>query len=1421
MAAPAAVLQVLVTANTKQATAALAQTQAQLASTAATAQKTSTATGASIAKGVARGATAMAALGGGAIVAAAKWEDAFADVRKTVDSSEAGFKRMETGLRNLAKTIPVSATELAHLAGEAGALGVAAKDIVGFTKVAAMLGTATDMSASDAANSLARLGNIMRQKTVNDFERMGATLVDLGNKGASTEGEISAMALRIAGAGKTLGLSAKQVLGLSASLANLGIRAEMGGSAISRVMLEMQSAIASGGDAFDAFADIADVSGKKFAQVFAKDPTRALQLFTDGINQANKSGVDMKAMLDSVGLGEIRVRDTLLRLAGAQDEVTKGQKIANEAWGENTALTEEANKRYKTTSSQFQILKNRIFDVGIALGQDLLPKVNKVMEALGKGDLGGAVEAMAKLGVEMGAKLAGAILKGFFQADLVGKLAIAAIVTRVIGGKGAIVAAGAGIGRWLGIGVGAGVSSGVAGGAGGAAGGAAAGAASGGLMGRIMKGVGKTGLIAAGVLIGDQIMKGISDSAAEKSGDIFEAINAKADTGFVEGIVEDFKSLGDLNLFGPKDESQFDRIKAAATELQHRFEQLNTTRILRPGEADAMIRLGKAADFSDTQMAQLRQTINQMQFQKFSAQISGLKNQLTSDFKAVRQAGVSNTKTMADQMGIHWKELRDIIISRSKDISLKTISFLVKMGVKPEDIGTIVTLSKHPGPLPSMDKGQKGLMVSGSGSGDKVRALLEPGEVVINRKAVQAMGGQRAVNTINQQIPRFAAGGPIGGGVTSGGPGIPRAYAQASMSGMIGAANMFIKKNQQKAGIGAMGGQDPMWSAIDAIANATGNTYKTGLTNRLGEGDSWHGVRGPGGRSRATDYSGGNMMALAKKVLARYGSRLLELFYDPLGGWDNGVSIGAIGGHTDHVHVAFQKGGIVGDFARAGVDTKATKRAMYALFMAGMAESGMRDLGYGDSTSQGVLQLLSSTARSTGINAHDEYGVAKGFLTRGYWGKGGAINLAKQGNSAAMIAHLVQGNATGTGVYAAQAGAAQDLLKSSGLRFPPGGKGAATLAKVKPPPKPKTKGGDLPEGESEWVLNLAPKLQAEINRLGGEAGVIAQYADFASRASSFDAPVGGKDEAGWLNAQLAQMITYRNLLIDAYMWVQTVIARYQAAIAQVKDQLALGKQAFQEYRDVLAGKRSRFSAILSGPNVPKWYRWFRPLPEGKLDKKQVAKLRKDWPDFKSEMLTGMEERRAKITKYTQRRNASMDKLTAEDGPIAMLDELQGFVNPENLRFAKAASLAVGPYGGQIAEVQGSLKSLGENAADTGASDTSSATDNSAMIALLQEQANNLAKQLFVSEQSFKVLSQTPGPPYVGSFAQGGVVPGSGPKLATVHGGEVIGQPSPIVILVQDGAVNADRIRAISGRQAEQMARRAGRGRIPGRAGSMG
>lgn len=82
--------------------------------------------------------------------------------------------------------------------------------------------------------------------------------------------------------------------------------------------------------------------------------------------------------------------------------------------------------------------------------------------------------------------------------------------------------------------------------------------------------------------------------------------------------------------------------------------------------------------------------------------------------------------------------------------------------------------------------------------------------------------------------------------------------------------------------------------------------------------NSWH------YKGRAADVAGspGQMAAFFNAALARYGSHLLELFYDPLGAIKDGHRIGAIGGHSDHVHIALQRGGILpyaGAFQGGGI----------------------------------------------------------------------------------------------------------------------------------------------------------------------------------------------------------------------------------------------------------------------------------------------------------------------------------------------------------------------------------------------------------------------------------------------------------------------------------------------------------------------
>src|SRR5688572_26003812 len=131
----------------------------------------------------------IVAIGGAAVKAAIDFESSFAGVRKTVDATDAEFKRLAQGIRDMAKVMPVSANELNRIAEAAGQLGVPKDNILDFTKTMAMLGETTNVTADQAATGIAQIQNIFNaagQNTAN----FGAALVALGNAGASTEAEI-------------------------------------------------------------------------------------------------------------------------------------------------------------------------------------------------------------------------------------------------------------------------------------------------------------------------------------------------------------------------------------------------------------------------------------------------------------------------------------------------------------------------------------------------------------------------------------------------------------------------------------------------------------------------------------------------------------------------------------------------------------------------------------------------------------------------------------------------------------------------------------------------------------------------------------------------------------------------------------------------------------------------------------------------------------------------------------------------------------------------------------------------------------------------------------------------------------------------------------------------------------------------------
>lgn len=308
---------------------------------------------------------------------AMNFESAFTGVRKTVDATEEEFAEMRQGILDMSQTdVIASADEIAAVAEAAGQLGIQKEHILDFSKVMIDLGEATNLSADEAASELAKFANIT-QMDQGDFDKLGSVVVDLGNNFATTEADIVSMGMRLASTGELTGLSEPQIMAAATALSSLGIEAEAGGSAMSKILKSLQLAVETG-DGLEGFAKVANLSQDAFKQLYKQDSLKALSAFTKGLNDTERNGKSAVAILDDMGITEVRMSNAVLSLASSDDILTDAADLATKAWEENNALTAEAEKRYATTESQIDQAKNSVENLGITIGDMTLPMIKEL-----------------------------------------------------------------------------------------------------------------------------------------------------------------------------------------------------------------------------------------------------------------------------------------------------------------------------------------------------------------------------------------------------------------------------------------------------------------------------------------------------------------------------------------------------------------------------------------------------------------------------------------------------------------------------------------------------------------------------------------------------------------------------------------------------------------------------------------------------------------------------------------------------------------------------------------------------------------------------------------------------------------------------------------------------------------------------------
>ena len=123
------------------------------------------------------------------------------------------------------------------------------------------------MSSESAAFSLARLASIAKLPE-SSFKMLGGVIVELGNNFATTEGMMTNLAMRIVGTGRVVGMSVPDIFALGFfAISQVGVRAELGGTAMSRFLVAVQQSTRTGGEELNTIARVAGMTANEFNDI--------------------------------------------------------------------------------------------------------------------------------------------------------------------------------------------------------------------------------------------------------------------------------------------------------------------------------------------------------------------------------------------------------------------------------------------------------------------------------------------------------------------------------------------------------------------------------------------------------------------------------------------------------------------------------------------------------------------------------------------------------------------------------------------------------------------------------------------------------------------------------------------------------------------------------------------------------------------------------------------------------------------------------------------------------------------------------------------------------------------------------------------------------------------------------------------------
>lgn len=934
MAAPVAVLSILVTANTKAAEASLLRVNEKMAATQTRAGKA----------GAALGAFSKAAVGAGAVIgiAAVKQASDFEQALLLVHTQAGATKKEVDSLRGsvlkLAKDSEFSPKQLADglfRVESAGFRGKKALDLLHKSVELAEVGQ-SDLEQTTKALTGAMRSGIPGTETA--AKTIGTLNAAVGQGSLRMEDLVGALSTGFLPSARAFGLSLKDVTSALDVMTAAGVPAQ---AAATRLRMTFSLIGAPTKKAQDALKEIG-LSATDMAEEMRKPAglIKALELVQDHLDGLTKV---QQAQVVSRIFGGGRSSAAVLLLLQNMDRLRKVYDATGEA---AKHFGEAAEAQAETPAEKFHKAWNRINVLLVQLGSKIAPAAANAMEKLTgiisdpklsvAEKLTRIVDLMIKSFsdaapklAEAGAKAAGALGKGFVEAwndmNVIGKLFTATALIRIVGGKGAIVATGAAIGRLFGIGVGTGAASAAGAGAAAGGGGAAAGGAAGGLAGFLGKfgkfgKIAKIGGISAGIILADATISEFGRRAAERGDDMWKALKAAKGGPFAGDIL----SVG--GLFRKESEK-------AARDLEPILKAIaEGSKSISAGRAQELREeIEKLKDVSPATRKGLMDVVNASRNATDAVAINIRKMRMGTgtDLKGMADLAKQNMRAIRDGMGTNSEEGRKLVDKSFKAMAGSIASNIKRGRISADDglkalkqqarihsDGTRRSVRDNFVKAREAIESTIGRSITSSDKGfQTIRGLVEAQLKLYGLNPKKALGDLSKVPKLKQDLfGNFGSGGTGGptrrqqkGGVVPGfgsGDKVPLAVAGRTMAMVEPGEGVYVVNRDAMKAAAALNGAFPRKMQSGGIVALGRELQREGYL--VGENPAFGGVL-PVHAKNSYHYSGQAIDVNWPNAAEEAGK--LDALYNRLKNMPGVVELlWRVAGHFDHLHVALAGG---------------------------------------------------------------------------------------------------------------------------------------------------------------------------------------------------------------------------------------------------------------------------------------------------------------------------------------------------------------------------------------------------------------------------------------------------------------------------------------------------------------------------------